>query len=214
MPRSFVSLRWVAQVGLDGGVCASEPAGDLADRETLFVAVVAGERHRSPPLQYTPLDGHPCDNTRRARRQSMIRYDGNRIGDDGDRSPQRWRHIRLMLARRAKAREREDQAPYADPPRRTRQGNTDGSRARNPRAKRQRAGPSAPGASVRARAERPPSLPRGEDAEVLGSSNPDPGMTAELKPRVASCRMQREGNSASVRAPRDTDRSTGPCSRP
>jgi len=38
---------------------APEPAGDLADRETLFVAVVAGERRRSPPPQYTPLDGHP-----------------------------------------------------------------------------------------------------------------------------------------------------------
>jgi len=57
--KPFDTVGQVIQVGLDGGFCASEPAGDLADRETLFVAVAAGERRSSPPLQYTPLDGHP-----------------------------------------------------------------------------------------------------------------------------------------------------------
>jgi hypothetical protein len=32
------------QIGLDGGWRASDPSGDLVDREVLDVAVVAGER--------------------------------------------------------------------------------------------------------------------------------------------------------------------------
>ncbi len=56
--RSFVSIRGVVEVSLDGGLCATEPTGDLGDREALLVAVVASERRRPPPLHDTGLDGH------------------------------------------------------------------------------------------------------------------------------------------------------------
>jgi hypothetical protein len=40
----------VAEGGLDDGFCASEPAGDLGDREALLFAVVACERDRPMAL--------------------------------------------------------------------------------------------------------------------------------------------------------------------
>ena len=44
--RSFVSIRRVVEVGLDGRRCASQPAGDLRDRGLSCVAVVASELPR------------------------------------------------------------------------------------------------------------------------------------------------------------------------
>jgi hypothetical protein len=43
----------VVQVRLDGGFCATQPAGDLRDREVLLVAVVASNRCSPPPLTHT-----------------------------------------------------------------------------------------------------------------------------------------------------------------
>ena len=41
--RSFVSVRWVIQVRLDGRLCATQPARDLGDRYAFLVAVVTRE---------------------------------------------------------------------------------------------------------------------------------------------------------------------------
>lgn len=48
--RSVVSLRRVIEVGLDGRRRASEPLGDLGDRESLRLPVVLCEHHRLPPF--------------------------------------------------------------------------------------------------------------------------------------------------------------------
>ena len=50
-------MRRVVEVSLDGGLCATQPTGDLGHREALLLAVVASERRRSPPLHDTGLDG-------------------------------------------------------------------------------------------------------------------------------------------------------------
>jgi hypothetical protein len=41
---------WIVQIRLDGRFCASQPTGDLGDRQTLLVAVVAGELRRAAPF--------------------------------------------------------------------------------------------------------------------------------------------------------------------
>ena len=51
--RSFVSIRRVVEIGLDGRRRASEQPGDLPDRETLRIAVVAGKRRSPAPFMHT-----------------------------------------------------------------------------------------------------------------------------------------------------------------
>ena len=63
IPRSFVSIRRVVEVGLDGGFRASEPAGDLGDREVLLVAVVVCECDRSAALLDAVQSQHASDDT-------------------------------------------------------------------------------------------------------------------------------------------------------
>jgi hypothetical protein len=48
----------VVQVRLDGGLGASQPPGDLPDRETLRIAVVARKRRGAAPFMRTITPGH------------------------------------------------------------------------------------------------------------------------------------------------------------
>ena len=49
--RSFVSMRWVVEVGLDGRRRATETVGDLPDREVFAVAVVPRQGDRPATLE-------------------------------------------------------------------------------------------------------------------------------------------------------------------
>ena len=48
--RSFVSIRRVVQIRLDGRRCAAQPARDLGDRQVLLVGIVAREPRRPAAL--------------------------------------------------------------------------------------------------------------------------------------------------------------------
>src|SRR5437763_12060182 len=51
--RPFVIVRRVVQVRLDRRLCASQPPGDLRDRQILLLAVVSRKRRGSPSLTNT-----------------------------------------------------------------------------------------------------------------------------------------------------------------
>jgi len=53
----------VVEVGLDGGLGATKPAGDLGDREALLVAVVPRERYRPTALLNAVQSHHTSDDT-------------------------------------------------------------------------------------------------------------------------------------------------------
>ena len=55
----------IVEIRLDGCFCASQPTSDLRDRQTLLVAVVAGELRRSAPFR-DPVEHHNPKPTRRA----------------------------------------------------------------------------------------------------------------------------------------------------
>jgi hypothetical protein len=70
MRRSFSSIRGVVEVGLDGGFCASKPAGDLSDREALLDAVVVREGDRPTALLDAAESHDVSDDTADRRRQN------------------------------------------------------------------------------------------------------------------------------------------------
>lgn len=76
--RPFVSIRRVIQVRLDSGLGASEPAGDLGDREGLLVAVVTRERRSLTPLKHTINPGHAAQKLAAA----VDSYLTSRTGDE------------------------------------------------------------------------------------------------------------------------------------
>ena len=53
LDRACLVAGRIVEIRLDGGFCASQPTGDLRDRQTLLVAVVAGELRRAAPFGHT-----------------------------------------------------------------------------------------------------------------------------------------------------------------
>ena len=59
------------EVSLDCGLCATEPAGDLGDREALLIAVVARERYR-PTALLNAVQSHHASDDPAARRHGKV----------------------------------------------------------------------------------------------------------------------------------------------
>jgi hypothetical protein len=78
--RSFVSLRWVVEVRVDRGFCASEPARDVGDREALLVAVVVCECGCPTALLNAVQSHHASDDTGDRRRGTSVPIDGRLLG--------------------------------------------------------------------------------------------------------------------------------------
>ena len=74
--RSFVSIRRVVQVRLDGGLRASQPTGDLRGRESLVIAIVTRQRSRPSALLHTINSRH---RRRRYRSQPTVTACGHRV---------------------------------------------------------------------------------------------------------------------------------------
>src|SRR5512142_2703723 len=51
LDRACLLAGWIVKIRLDGRFCASQPTSDLRDRQTLLVAVVAGELRRAAPFR-------------------------------------------------------------------------------------------------------------------------------------------------------------------
>jgi hypothetical protein len=59
LDRACLIAGWIVEIRLDGRLCASQPASDLRDRQTLLVAVVAGELSRAAPFGHPVEHRHP-----------------------------------------------------------------------------------------------------------------------------------------------------------
>jgi hypothetical protein len=52
LDRACLIAGGIVEIALDGGFCAPQPTSDLGDRQTILVAVVAGELRRAAPFYH------------------------------------------------------------------------------------------------------------------------------------------------------------------
>jgi len=69
LDRARLIASWIVEIALDGCFCAPQPTSDLRDRQTLQVAIVAGELRRTAPFR-DPVEHQNPKPTRRCRTAS------------------------------------------------------------------------------------------------------------------------------------------------